>query len=280
MGQSPHGKDIPQSHTPQPKDGQSQNGQFNNKVVWITGAGTGIGRATALMFAAEGATLALMGRREEVLERVATEIAQARREGDHAPAKAVPLDVSQRGAVNRTTGQLLAQWGRVDILVNNAGLNIPGRRLHDMKPEDWDLVVGVNLTGAYNMIAAALPSMRTQGGGLVINVSSMAGKRVSGLTGAAYAASKHGMNALSETINQEEWPHGIRATALCPGEVNTEILDRRPVPVSPEDRERLIAAEDLAEAVRFVSALHPRTSIPEILLMPTHKRQHKPGETG
>lgn len=253
--------------------------QFGDKVVWITGAGTGIGRATALMFAREGAKLALMGRRREALEGVAEEVRAAGRDAG-AEVEVAPLDVSSRPEVGAAAERLLERWGRVDILVNNAGLNVHKRRLRELSPEDWDLVIGVNLTGAYNMTAAALPSMRANGGGLIVNVSSMAGKRVNGLSGSAYSASKHGMNALSESITQEEWPHGIRATTLCPGEVNTEILDRRPIPIDPADRERLIGAEDLAEAVRFVSALPPRTNIPEILLLPTYKRQFKPGETG
>lgn len=250
-------------------------GQFDDKVVWITGAGTGIGRAAAQMYAREGATLALMGRRENVLADVLGEVQAAGGKGE-----AVPLDVADRGAVDRTAERLLGQWGRVDILVNNAGVNVPKRRLADLSPEDWDLVVTVNLTGAYNMVRAVLPPMRKQGGGLIVNVSSMAGKQVSGLSGTAYAASKHGMNALNGGINSEEWRHGIRATVICPGEVNTEILDKRPIPVDPADRERLIHPDDLAEAIRFVSALHPRTTITEMLVMPTHKRQHKPGETG
>lgn len=249
--------------------------QFTDRIVWITGAGSGIGRATALMFAAEGARLALMGRRPEPLEAVA----EAARELG-AKVEVAPLDVVDRPAVRAAAKTLLKRWERVDILINNAGLNIPQRRLKELEPGDWDQVIGVNLTGAYNMAAVVLPPMRRQGDGLIINISSMAGKRVSGLAGAAYTASKHGMNAFSESINQEEWRNGIRATALCPGEVNTEILDRRPIPVPTEERERMIAPEDLAEAVRFVASLPPRTTIPEMLLMPTHKREHKPGETG
>ena len=249
--------------------------QFTDRIVWITGAGTGIGRATALMFAGEGATVALMGRRADRLERVAAEA----RERD-GTAEAAPLDISDRSAVDTVAGRLLGQWGRVDILVNNAGLNVRERRLNALTGDDWERVIDVNLTGAYRMIAAVLPSMRTRGGGLIVNVSSMAAKRVSGLSGAAYSASKHGLNALSDSINAEEWRHGIRSTALCPGEVNTEILEQRPVPVPPEERERMIAPEDLAQAVRFVALMHPRTTIPEMLLLPTHRRQHKPGETG
>lgn len=250
-------------------------GQFADKVVWITGAGTGIGRATALMFAREGATVALMGRRANVLEAVLREVEREGGEGE-----AVPLDVAERAAVDQAAERLLGRWGRVDVLVNNAGLNVQERRLRSLKPAEWDLIIDVNLTGAYNMIQAVLPAMRGQGGGLIANVSSMAGKRISGLSGAAYAASKHGLNGLSDSINAEEWVHGIRSTALCPGEVNTEILEKRPIPVEPAERERMIDPADLAEAIRFLAALHPRTTISEMLLLPTHKRRTKPGETG
>ncbi|HKI99173.1 MAG TPA: SDR family oxidoreductase [bacterium] len=258
---------------------QRNDKQFDGQVVWITGAGTGIGRAAALMFAREGATVALMGRRTAVLETVLREVRKAGAEIG-AKAEAVPLDVADRDAVSATAQRLLKQWGRVDILVNNAGLNVPKRRLQELAPEDWDLVVHVNLTGAFNMVHAVLPAMRKQGAGLIINVSSVAGKQASGLSGAAYTASKHGMNGFNAGINMEEWKHGIRATVICPGEVNTEILDRRPIPVDPEERERLIAPEDLAEAIRFVAALPARTTITEMVVMPTHKRQFKPGEAG
>ena len=254
---------------------QSPSGQFKGKVVWVTGAGTGIGRATALMFAAEGARVALLGRRTDVLDKV---IAAGRDAAGELVSASV--DVGDRAAVDALAEDLLGRWGRVDVLVNNAGINIPRRRLSELSPEDWDNVVRINLTGAYNMVRAVLPPMRKQGDGLIVNVSSMAGKQVSGLSGTVYSATKHAMNALNGGINSEEWRHGVRATVICPGEVNTEILDKRPVPVSPEDRSRLIFPEDLAEAIRFVAALPARTNVTEMLVSPTHKRQFKPGELG
>jgi NADP-dependent 3-hydroxy acid dehydrogenase YdfG len=249
--------------------------QFDKQIVWITGAGTGIGRAAAHLFAAQGASVALLGRRADLLKRVQQELKAA-----DGRVEAVSLDVSDRAAVDRVTQGLLAKWGRVDVLVNNAGVNIPRRRLADLQPQDWDLLINVNLTGAYNMVHAVLPPMRKQGGGLIVNVSSMAGKQASGLSGTAYTAAKHGMNGLNAGINAEEWRHGIRATVICPGEVDTEILDKRPIPVDAEDRARLIAPEDMAQAIAFVAALPPRTTVTEMLVMPTHKRQLKPGETG
>ena len=187
--------------------------QFSDRVVWITGGGTGIGRSAARLFAAEGASVALLGRRADVLQRVQQELKTA-----PGRVEAVSLDVADRAAVDAVAQRLLAQWKRVDILVNNAGVNIQRRRLTELQPQDWDLIVNVNLTGAFNMVRAVLPPMRKQGGGLIVNVSSMAGKAASGLAGTAYTAAKHGMNGLNASINAEEWRHGIRATVICPGE--------------------------------------------------------------
>jgi len=155
---------------------------FEGKVVWVTGAGTGIGRAGALMFADEGARVALMGRRREKLEEAAAAIAA--RKGE---CRVVPLDIGDREQVNRVATTLLAAFGRVDILVNNAGLNIAGtgRRMENLTPEDWDLVIRVNLTGQFNMFQAVFPAMRAQGDGLIINIISTAAKNPSGVSGMA-----------------------------------------------------------------------------------------------
>jgi len=248
---------------------------LSGKVVWITGGGTGIGQAAAVALGKEGAKVALLGRRAAVLEETAAEV---RKTG--AEVKTISVDVANRAQVQAVAKDLLAAWKRVDILVNNAGLNVPRRRLRELAGEDWDQVIAINLTGAFNMVQAVLPAMRDQKGGLIINVSSMAGKAASGLAGTSYTASKHGMNGLSHSINAEEWVHGIRATAFCPGEVNTPIIDKRPVKLATDEKALMMQPEDLAEAVLFLAKLHPRTHIPEMLLMPTHHRTFKPGELG
>ncbi len=255
--------------------GAGDNGAFSHKVVWITGAGTGIGQATARMFAAGGARIALLGRRPEPLEAVRAGCA-----AEAGEVTVLPLDVADRAAVDGAAKGLLEQFGRVDILVNNAGLNIPERKLRVLEPAAWDQVILVNLTGAYNMVQAVLPGMRAQGGGLIVNISSMAGKRASGLSGAAYTASKHGMNGFSDAVNAEEWPHGIRSSVVCPGEVNTPIMERRPVKLDRQDLERMMQPEDVAAVVRMLAEMPPRTTLPEILMLPTHKREFKPGELG
>ena len=252
-----------------------QHPALRGKVVWITGGGTGIGRAAAEMFAREGCRVAVLGRRPEPLEKVAAGIRAAGGE-----AQAIQLDVADRAQVQKVAAALLSGWKRVDILINNAGLNVPKRRLHEISGADWDLVVQVNLTGAFNLVQAVLPPMRAQQDGLIVNVSSLAGKQISALSGTVYTASKHGMVALSHSINLEEGRHNIRSTSFCPAETNTEILDKRPIPVPEADKARLMQPEDLAQAMRMLALMPARTCVTEIILAPTHKRPLQPGETG
>jgi len=248
---------------------------FAGKVVWVTGAGTGIGRAAALMFAREGAAVALIGRRRDKLEEVAAEI---KAQGGAGTVEA--LDVADRAKVKEAGGRLLARFPRVDILVNNAGLNVLNRRLDEITTDDWDYVLAVNLTGAYNMVQAVMPTMRAQRDGLIINVASTAAKRVSGVAGIAYSASKFGMLGMSLSLTQEAWKFGIRACCLCPDDVNTPIMSRRKIKYPPEVLAQFIQPEDLAETMRFVALMPKRTSIPEMLIYPTNIRPYTPAETG
>ncbi len=248
---------------------------FDGKVVWMTGAGTGIGRAGALMFAREGARVALIGRRRDKLEEVAAEIKSL---GGSAAVE--PLDVADREKVHAAAERLLAGTKRVDILVNNAGTNVVTRRLDEVSAEDWDHVLAVNLTGAFNMFQAVFPTMRAQADGLVINVASTAARRVSGASGIAYSASKFGMLGMSLSLNQEAWKFGIRTCCICPDDVNTPIMARRKVKYPPEVLARFIQPEDLAETMRYVALMPKRTSIPEIVVYPTSLRPYSPAETG
>jgi NADP-dependent 3-hydroxy acid dehydrogenase YdfG len=248
---------------------------FAGKVVWMTGAGTGIGKAGALMFAREGAAVALIGRRRDTLEEVAAEIQAL---GGTAAVEA--LDVADRAKVGAAGERLLARLGRVDILVNNAGLNVVNRRLDEVTAEDWDYILAVNLTGAFNMVQAVMPAMRRQKDGLIINIASTAAKRVSGVAGIAYSASKFGMLGMSLSLTQEAWKFGIRACCLCPDDVNTPIMARRKVKYPPEVLEQFIQPEDLAETMRFVALMPRRTSIPEMIIYPTNIRPYTPAESG
>jgi NADP-dependent 3-hydroxy acid dehydrogenase YdfG len=255
--------------------GEAAMAAFDGKVVWMTGAGTGIGRAGALMFAKEGATVALIGRRRDKLDEVAAEI-----KGSGGRAIVEPLDVSDRAKVAEVTTRLLADLKRVDILVNNAGLNVVNRRLDEVTATDWDHVLAVNLTGSFNMIQAAMPTMQAQRDGLVINVASTAARRVSGVAGIAYTASKYGMLGMSLSLTQEAWKFGIRACCLCPDDVNTPIMARRKVKYPPEVLAQFIQPEDLAETMRFVAMMPRNTSIPEMVICQTNLRPLSAAEIG
>lgn len=236
---------------------------LDGKVAWITGAGSGIGRAAAIALAGAGMKVALSGRRRDSLEETANLIA-----GPEADILITPLDVSDAAAVEQTAQKIESRFDRLDVAVLNAGINIKNRRWGDIDVKGWDDVVNINLNGAFYCCQAALPIMRRQKSGLIINVASRSGVRVAG-AGPAYTASKHGMVAMSETINLDENAHGIRACALCPGEVATPILDRRPVPISDEERATMIQVEDMAETILFVARMPARVSINQIVLSPT-----------
>lgn len=250
-------------------------GVFDGKVAWVTGAGTGIGKAAAMMFASEGAAVALIGRRRPPLQETADEIQTL-----GGSAEVLPLDVSDRQSVTAASKRLIGEHGRVDILVNNAGLNIVNRRLDEVTPEDWDSVIAVNLTGAFNMAMAAMPTMREQGQGLIINVASTAAKRVSGVAGIAYSASKYGMLGMSLSLTQEAWKFGIRACCLCPDDVNTPIMQRRRIKYPQEVLDQFIQPEDLAETMKFIALLPARTSVPEMIITPTNVRPYTSAESG
>ena len=240
---------------------------LNGKVAWITGAGTGIGAAGAEKLAQAGCKVILSGRRAEPLEACAADIVAA---GGEASVEL--LDVSDKDAVATVAQRILDQHGTVDILINNAGINIPKRHWTDVSHADWDAVINIDLNGAFYCTQAVLPGMRAQGEGLVINVSSWAGVRVSYLTGPAYTAAKHAMNAMTESLNMEECVNGIRACAVCPGEVSTPIMDQRPVPMSAEDRARMVQPEDLGDTLLFVASLPATVCINQLVISPTWNR--------
>lgn len=230
----------------------------------VTGAGTGIGRATAIGLGRLGWRCALIGRRREPLEGVAREVESA-----GGAAAVFPLDVTDESAVETMAAELNRRWGRVDLLVNNAGLNVPKRDLGLIEPADWQSVVAAGLHGPFLMTRAVLPAMRAQRRGTIINVSSMAAMRASTLSGPAYSAAKAALNSLTESTNLAERAHGIRACAICPGEVDTPILERRPFVPSAEARATMLQAEDVAEVILLVALLHPRAAVELVLMRPT-----------
>lgn len=237
---------------------------LTSKVAWVTGAGTGIGEAAARSLARAGMSVVISGRRPEPLQALAGEL------GDLAVPE--PLDVADKAAVFACADRLLNRFGRIDVLVNSAGLNARNRHWHHITLEDWDRVIRVDLDGAFYCSKAVLPKMIEQRDGLVINVSSWAGKYPSMLTGPAYSAAKHAMNAMTESLNMEAGIHGVRCTAICPGEVATPILDNRPVPVSAEDKARMVQSEDCGEIIAFIAAMPSHVCINELTVSPTWNR--------
>jgi len=237
---------------------------LSNKVAWITGAGTGIGEASAHALAAAGMNVVLSGRRSDLLDSLAGEIGER--------ATTAPLDVSDQSAVAAVAEKLIADFGRIDVLVNSAGINVKERNWHNVTLEDWNRIIRIDLDGAFYCAKAVLDKMIDQGDGLIINISSWAGRFVSVVTGPAYTAAKHGMNAMTESLNMEAGIHGVRACAICPGEVATPILDNRPIPVTDEDRAQMVQSEDCGEIVRFIAELPAHVCINELTVSPTWNR--------
>ena len=236
-------------------------------VAWVTGAGTGIGQAGALALVGGGARVVLSGRRRAELERTAGQIGE---QGGTAVVE--PLDVTDTEAVDAIARRIEDRWGRCDILVNSAGMNIRDRHWSNVDRADFERVMAVNVNGAFFCVQAVLPMMRARRDGLVINVSSWAGRYHSAITGPAYGASKFAMTAMSANLNIEECVHGIRSCALCPGEVATPILDQRPIPVSDEDRAQMAQSEDLGELILFIARTPAHVCLNEIVVSPTWNR--------
>ncbi|MFO1082599.1 MAG: SDR family oxidoreductase [Reyranellaceae bacterium] len=240
---------------------------LSGKVAWVTGAGSGIGQAAAVALAREGATVVLTGRRKEPLEETAAAIAKA---GGKAVVK--PGDLMKAAAVQRIAKDIEKRFGRCDILVNNAGLNILERKWSQLTPASAEQVIDGNLSSAFYCVTAVLPMMRKRKDGVMIHTSSMAGRNPSILSGAAYSAAKHGVVAMSHTINMEECVNGIRSCAVCPGEVATPILDKRPVPITKAERARMAQSEDVGDLIRYIACLPPHVVINEVMINPTWNR--------
>jgi NADP-dependent 3-hydroxy acid dehydrogenase YdfG len=237
---------------------------IENQVVLVVGASSGIGRETAVLFAREGARIMASARREERLRELKESLA---REGRSVETLAADVaDASQMKHLAQHTRECL---GEIDIMVFAAGTNVPGRSMQRLTTKVWDTLVSVNLNAAYYITRAVLPAMRARRAGHLIYISSVSGL-FADVSGAAYQASKRGLLGLAHAIRVEEKENGIRTCVVCPGLVDTEILDRRPVKPSAEILAKALRPEDVAETVLSVARLPSRVCVPEMQVVPTY----------
>ncbi|MBE9201253.1 MULTISPECIES: SDR family oxidoreductase [unclassified Nodularia (in: cyanobacteria)] len=227
----------------------------------ITGASSGIGKATALVFAKAGIDVALVSRSLDKLETVAE---AARHTG--VVAKAYAVDLANVTQVKAEIEAIALDFGGIDILVNNAGIAYTAN-LSETPLEDWQQVINLNLTSVFQCMMGILPGMRDRHTGTIINVASIAAKQPFPGWG-AYSVSKAGLMALSQTLAQEERAHGIRVTAICPGAVNTELWDTETVQ-SDFDRSKMLTAEVVAQSILYTALLPQQAVIDELTLMPS-----------
>ena len=230
------------------------------QVAIVTGAGRGIGASIARQLSSLGATAVLCGRTNAVLESSAQAIAQA-----GGKAEVVPCDVTSLPSVEAAAKRVEAAFGRVDILVNNAGIGGFGGPLHQLAPDSWDRILNTNLRGVYYTTRAFAPMMIRARSGHIINISSLAGKNALP-NGAAYAASKWGLNGLSYSLAEELRSHNIRVAVICPGSTNTDLS-----PHVGKDPAKMLQPEDVAHAVAMLVTQTPQSFVSEILMRPTQK---------
>ncbi|HEY0793985.1 MAG TPA: SDR family NAD(P)-dependent oxidoreductase [Chthoniobacterales bacterium] len=253
--------DSPLHESPTDRQGLQRLPGLGDRIVWITGAGSGIGRALAIGFAAAGARVALTGRRTDALDETAAQAGPG--------SLVVPADVTQADQVAGAYETVRKTWGAVEVLVNNAGRNSPLRHLRQLPVAEMSGMLDVNLKAAFLCSLAVLPAMRAAKSGTLIHVGSMAATMVFPMAGAAYAAAKAGIRHLSAHVNAEEGIHGIRSICINPGEVATEIMAARPNPPSHAERALMLQAEDIAATAVFAAGLPPRATVAEITILPT-----------
>jgi NAD(P)-dependent dehydrogenase (short-subunit alcohol dehydrogenase family) len=235
---------------------------MNNTAV-VTGAGSGVGRWTAIALAKENWRVALVGRRASTLEETKELAAQ-----DGPPMIVCPCDIGDPAAVRKMAQQVLTEFESVELLVNAAGTNAPRRSLELLGPEDYHAMINTNLHGAYYCTQAFLPGMRARRRGIIVNIVSDAGKQASPKAGPAYVMSKFGLAGLTQSINAEERSHGIRACAVFPGDIDTPLLAKRPSPPSPEARAQMLQPQDVAQCVMLAVHLPPRAIVEELIIRP------------
>lgn len=248
------------------------NGQDETRpIVWVTGAGSGMGRAVSVAAAKEGYRVALTGRRRDALDVTAERVAEVGGENI-----ALAMDATSENDVRAAHQEIGRQWGPVTKVVQSAGLNAPNRYWRDQSISDFAGIVQTNLIASARVVDVVLPEMRRAGDGLVVFVSSYSGWRFSPDAGVAYSASKTALGTLAESLNAQENAHGVRACHLCPGDVDTEFLAKRPIVPNAADRQTMLSAEDIARAVMFVLNSPPHVCVNELVISPTKKQASGP----
>ena len=242
-------------------------GILDGKVAIITGAGTGIGKVAAGLFAEAGADLVLAGRRQAPLDEVA---AQAREHGIEVEVR--PTDLEDGDAAAALGAWSLERFGKVDVLVNNAGHSSRVRSMRYVGPEEWNSVFKVNVEGVYRLTQSVLANMIDRNTGTVITVSSMAALNPGLLGGAPYSAAKAASLNMIRGMNAELTKFGVRACAIMPGEVDTPILENRPRPPDSDDRSTMMQPEDIAQAIFLCAAMPQRTIVEQVVMIPTMRR--------
>ncbi|MBT1544630.1 SDR family oxidoreductase [Curtobacterium aurantiacum] len=238
----------------------------DQRVLWVTGGGSGMGAASAEAAARDGWTVVLSGRRSDRLEQVAGVIRDA-----GGTADVLPLDANEPDAVAAARDTVLERHGRLDGLLLAAGLNAPRRRWDDQSLTDFRAIVDTNLTAVVTVVDAALPALRSSGG-VVVVVSSYAGWSFQPGAGVAYSASKSALASVVRTLNQQEAEHGVRATHLCPGDVATDFLDQRPSVPDAAARSAMLQPADIARAVSFVLEAPQHVRVDELVVSPVSQR--------
>jgi 3-oxoacyl-[acyl-carrier protein] reductase len=232
------------------------------KVALVTGASRGIGFAIARELAASGFALVMCGRTADTLKSAAAAIRAAHSEAQYETAV---CDVAQLPDVEKLARRVESTFGRLDILVNNAGIGSFGGPLHRLPPDAWEAVINTNLRGVFYCIRSFAPLMMRSGGGHIVNISSIAGKNPLP-NGAAYAASKWGLNGLSYSVAEELRAHNIRVSVVCPGSVDTELS-----PHAGKDKNKMLQPDDVAHVVHMIVMQAPQSFASEIVLRPTQK---------
>lgn len=247
---------------------------LDGQIAVVTGAGRGIGRAVATTLAELGAHLVLCGRSRESLEQTSAAIAKSgAQSSENASAKTsvVECDITNLRSVESLARGIEKTFGRLDVLVNNAGIGGAGGPLHLLQPDNWDSILNTNLRGAYYCIHSLAPLMIKACSGHIVNISSLAGKNPLP-NGAAYAASKWGLNGLTYSVAEELRPYNIRVSVICPGSTNTD-FDQHPSGSSGKksSAEKMLQAADVARVVAMIVTQSPQSFASEVLLRPTQK---------